>query len=226
MKRDTNHGSIVSCQNSEVYNEDPAIAKIDIRNCSVYNRTISWYNCPIIRNPVIASYGEDTFKKGLEWNVELATPAYRTQSTGHRFQLTDLRLQVHQPMARYNENFTRMVDYIVRALDCGVLTQSPTTGDTLHWFPDPGAPTSVRARSFKSRSYSLHVAMYAAVRGSIPALLIPKAVCGKSWCVRPDHQELFISGRNYDIPDMRNDLTLFHATHPKLLESGFPVKDE
>lgn len=114
-------------------------------------------------------------------------------------------------MPRYNENFPRMVKYMVRMLESGAE----------HWFPDPDCPGQVRPPGF-AMHVPVHVAMYASVFGRVQSENVPKNACGNSWCVRPEHQALRFTGRKYPIPDMRPALFTYQGEFPQLLAANYP----
>jgi hypothetical protein len=118
-------------------------------------------------------------------------------------------------MARYNENYFRMLAYMERMLSSGAD----------HWFPDQDAPGFVKSPSIKQVKHaSLHAAIYASVFGQIPAYFSVYSICGHSWCVRPGHQALHYTGRSYPIVDMREDLSKFAKNHAMIMEAGWPSK--
>jgi hypothetical protein len=112
-------------------------------------------------------------------------------------------------MARYNENYGRMVEFIDRMLSAG----------DEHWFPDSGAPSFVVSLGKpKSGKMPLYEALYTATFGEIPTKKRTRPKCGESWCVRPDHQKLEHSGRPYARVDTREDLGRFFADFPRVKE--------
>ena len=121
-------------------------------------------------------------------------------------------------MARYNENFPRMLAYVERALlDPGL---------DACWFPDSGAPNSVvNPRHSGVRRILLPDAVYSALVGGLKEHQRPVASCGNSWCVNPLHQEVVFSGRPDAIPDLRDDVDSWAKNYPRLAEFGFPRRE-
>jgi hypothetical protein len=120
-------------------------------------------------------------------------------------------------MARYDENFRKLAEYVAEALESG----------EEHWFPSKTAPASITnpTRGAKPRRVFICEAVYAATRGAIPPGQRAIAKCGESWCVRPEHLGLTYSGKPNGVADCRAKLQSFSNEFPILakFEAQTPV---